>query len=153
MQRSLRRMRKGMRDAEVRRSTYVGKRNGDAFAGSVDMPDTNDPTARATHAFSARRIPAHPPGAPRRHDYVPTSYANEFSPHRAPVLTIWPKDSMHTRTLDSGGVDEHGVTRARLAIQPCAVRCAVSRKAESDGNCARLGNDANATVFADFGPD
>ena len=35
-----------------------------------------------------------------------------FSADRAPVLTIWPGDSVHTTTIDSGGVDEKGITRA-----------------------------------------
>ncbi|HEV8693481.1 MAG TPA: acetamidase/formamidase family protein [Lysobacter sp.] len=39
-------------------------------------------------------------------------YSNEFSPHREPILTIWPGDTVHTTTIDSGGVDENGVTRA-----------------------------------------
>ncbi|MER2022521.1 MAG: acetamidase/formamidase family protein [Stenotrophomonas sp.] len=64
------------------------------------------------HPFSARRLPERPAGGPRQHDFVPTSYSNEFSPHRAPVLTIWPGDSVRTTTLDSGGVDAKGQTRA-----------------------------------------
>lgn len=99
-------------DTQQASSTYVGTIEGDTFAGTTDMPDTNDPKARAAHAFTARRIPARPSGPPRRHDYTPTSYSNEFSPHRAPVLTIWPKDTVRTTTIDSGGVDERGVTRA-----------------------------------------
>ena len=43
---------------------------------------------------------------------MPTTFSNEFSPHRVPVLTVWPGDSVQTTTIDSGGVDEHGVPRA-----------------------------------------
>lgn len=99
-------------DAKQSSATYLGRIEGEAFAGTVDMPDTNDPKARANHAFSAQRIPARPSGPPRRHDYVPDTYSNEFSAHRKPVLTIWPKDSVRTTTLDSGGVDQHGLTKA-----------------------------------------
>jgi len=64
------------------------------------------------HAFTARRLPERTAGGPRLHVFEPRDYANEFSPHRAPVLTIWPGDRVRTRTIDSGGVDEHGRTVA-----------------------------------------
>src|SRR5262249_35534692 len=35
----------------------------------------------------------------------------QFSASIAPVLHIWPGDTVHTTTVDAGGVDEHGVTR------------------------------------------
>ena len=91
---------------------FVGMQTQDAIAGTADYPDTNNKDQRATHAFSARRLPQRSGNTPRRHEFVPTDYSNEFSPHRAPVLTIWPGDSVHTTTLDSGGVDQHGQTRA-----------------------------------------
>jgi acetamidase/formamidase len=99
---------------DSRQSTYVyeGTLSGGTIRGSADHPDTNDPKARAKHAFVARKLPERPAGPPRRHEYRAADYANEFTPHRKPVLTIWPGDSVHTTTLDSGGVDEHGVTRA-----------------------------------------
>ncbi|HJR75281.1 MAG TPA: acetamidase/formamidase family protein [Luteimonas sp.] len=99
-------------DAQGATANYAGHASGADIAGSADLPDPNDPKARAEHDFTARRIPARPPGPPRRHEYKPDAYSNEFSPHRKPVLTIWPKDTVHTTTLDSGGVDEHGKTRA-----------------------------------------
>lgn len=101
-----------VKDARGATYAFTGKRSGDTLAGAADFPDTNNPRARASHAFIARRIPARPAGAPRRHEFQPTTYSNEFSPHRAPVLTVWPGDTVHTTTLDSGGVDAHGVTRA-----------------------------------------
>jgi acetamidase/formamidase len=91
---------------------YAGNRDGDALSGKVDYPDTNRPGARVSHALTARSIPPRPAGPPRRHEFKPTSYSNEFSRHRTPVLTIWPGDTVHTTTVDSGGVDEEGVTRA-----------------------------------------
>jgi amidase len=99
-------------DARQASATYVGTLKGDALVGTADMPDTNNPQARVIHAFRARRLEARKPGPPRRHEYKPTSYSNEFSPHRPPVLTIWPKDTVHTTTIDSGGVDERGETKA-----------------------------------------
>ena len=81
------------------------------MTGAADMPDTNDQTKRAQHSLIARRLPAKP-AKPRHIDFVPTSWSNEFSAHKPPVETIWPGDTVHTTTIDSGGVDEHGVTRA-----------------------------------------
>ena len=91
---------------------FRAEQAGAALRGTADYPDTNGSERRALHPFSARRLPERPAGGPRQHDFVPTSYANEFSPHRAPVLTVWPGDSVRTTTLDSGGVDAHGQTRA-----------------------------------------
>jgi len=99
-------------DANQARYSYKGSLDGDRISGEADFPDTNNPALRAKHAFTARRIAERPAGPPRRHEFAPTDYANEFSPHRAPVLTVWPGDTLHTKTIDSGGVDENGVTRA-----------------------------------------
>jgi acetamidase/formamidase len=99
-------------DADQARYVYRGQIDGALMRGTADFPDTNNPAARAQHVFTARRIPDRPAGLPRRHEFSPTDYANEFSAHRAPVLTIWPGDTVHTKTIDSGGVDEQGVTRA-----------------------------------------
>lgn len=97
-------------DAAVYR--FSGTQTQDSIIGTADYPDTNNKDQRATHAFTARRLPQRANGSPQRHEFVPTSYSNEFSPHRAPVLTIWPGDTVHTTTLDSGGVDQHGKTQA-----------------------------------------
>ena len=91
---------------------FSGRIDGDRMTGTSDGPDTNDPKARASHAFTARRQPERPAGPPRRHEFVPTDYSNLFDQHRTPVLTIWPGDWVHTKTVDSGGVDEHGKTVA-----------------------------------------
>ena len=97
-------------DAAVYR--FRGQQTQDAITGTADYPDTNNKDQRASHAFTARRLPQRKHPSPQRYDFVPTTYSNEFSPHRAPVLTIWPGDSVRTSTLDSGGVDQHGKTQA-----------------------------------------
>ena len=99
-------------DADKANYSYTGAVNKDAMQGMADFPDTNNPQARASHTFSARRIPDRPAGAARQYDFQPTDYSNEFDPHRLPVLTIWPGDTVHTKTIDSGGVDENGITKA-----------------------------------------
>lgn len=94
------------------RYLYRARQGSSSMSGSADFPDTNNPKARVQHAFTARRLAQRPPGAPHLHDFTPTDYSNVFSADRAPVLTIWPGDSVRTTTIDSGGVDEKGVTRA-----------------------------------------
>lgn len=91
---------------------FDGRIAGAALRGTADYPDHNDPAKRLHFSFTARRVPDRPTGGPRVIDHAPTSYANSFSAERAPVLTIWPGDIVRTTTLDSGGRDAGGVTRA-----------------------------------------
>ena len=97
-------------DAAVYR--FSGTQIQEQITGIADYPDTNSKDQRAAHAFTARRLPQRANNSPQRHEFVPTSYSNEFSPHRAPVLTLWSGDTVHTTTLDSGGVDQYGKTQA-----------------------------------------
>ena len=99
-------------DKDGKRYAYQGSAGADRLQGSAEFPDTNDATARASHTFSARRLPERSSGTAQRHEFKPKDYANEFSATRMPVLTVWPGDTVHTTTIDSGGVDERGVTRA-----------------------------------------
>jgi len=91
---------------------FSGRIDAARMQGQSDQPDTNNRAVRAQHAFSAWRVPARTGTSAQRHVFTPVDYANTFSADRAPVLVIHPGDSVQTKTLDSGGVDEHGVTRA-----------------------------------------
>lgn len=99
-------------DANHATYAYLGKLDQGLLRGTADFPDSNHPDRRMKHGFTARRIPDRPAGGPHHYDYAPSDYSNTFNPHRPPVLTIWPGDTVHTKTIDSGGVDEHGVTQA-----------------------------------------
>lgn len=101
-----------VKDARGASYGFEGEMRGDGLSGTADFPDSNNPAARVRHAFTARRVPDRPPGGPRVHDFRPTDYSNSFSPDRPPVLTIWPGDTVRTTTIDSGGMDAQGVTRA-----------------------------------------
>jgi amidase len=92
--------------------TYHAKITSEGWIGTADFPDSNHPGLRVRHAFTASRVPARPGSTPQTYHYTPASYSNEFSPHRAPVMTIWSGDSVQTKTIDSGGVDENGNTVA-----------------------------------------
>jgi acetamidase/formamidase len=83
----------------------------DRLVGTADYPDINDPTARAEHQMTGRRLTV-PSGPPRRVAFEPRSFSNEFTAHREPVLVIRPGDTVVTQTIDSGGVDAQGATRA-----------------------------------------
>lgn len=99
-------------DSDHSSPTYAGDMDGDMITGIVDMADTNHADTRISHPFTANRIPARPAGSPKRYVFKPADYSNEFTPHRKPVLTIWPGDTVATTTIDSGGVDGQGFTRA-----------------------------------------
>lgn len=86
--------------------------SGDSLSGVLTITDTNSPPIVGKHIFRAFAIPQRVPGPPRTVDFQPTNYSNQFSADIPPVLTIWPGDTIHTTTVDSGGADEHGVTRA-----------------------------------------
>lgn len=98
-------------DGQSRVSTYTVRLRGTELAGTADMPDTNDPAARASHAVTGWRVPDGS-GGPRTIDFIPTDYSNTWNADRRPVLVVRPGDTIHTTTIDSGGVDEHGKTRA-----------------------------------------
>lgn len=99
-------------DKDGKHYRYQGSASAERLQGNADFPDTNDAKARASHTFSARRLPERTATTPQQHTYTPKDYSNEFSATRPPVLTIWPGDTVSTTTIDSGGVDERGVTRA-----------------------------------------
>ncbi len=93
------------------RYRFEGKFTADTVHGHADFPDTNDRDARARHGFHGRRLPGAPDG-PARRVLEPAGFSNTFTAHREPVMVIWPGDIVATSTVDSGGVDASGRTRA-----------------------------------------
>jgi acetamidase/formamidase len=57
------------------------------------------------------------PPTPTVHIFEPQIYYRSFSGATPPALRIFPGDTVHTKTVDAGGVDEHGVTRS-LQMNP-----------------------------------
>lgn len=90
----------------------VGTLSGDTLAGELTITDNARPPVVGKHAFSAHAIPQRPGGPPRKVEFHPSHYFNQFSADTPAVLTIWPGDVIHTTTVDSGGIDEHGIRRA-----------------------------------------
>ncbi|WP_333572591.1 acetamidase/formamidase family protein [Sphingomonas sp.] len=91
---------------------FDARRTAEGLRGSADYPDNNFPDRRLRFAFTARRVPDRPASSGQVVTFVPTDYSNSFSADRAPVLTVWPGDVVRTTTIDSGGIDAAGITRA-----------------------------------------
>ncbi len=61
--------------------------------------------------WTARRAPAIQHSS-TRHEFMPKMFHNHFSGAIEPALRIRPGDTVHTTTVDAGGVDADGVHRA-----------------------------------------
>lgn len=94
------------------RSTFKGSLSDDRMTGTADYPDGNNPGVRTTHDFRAWRVPDKEASGAWTHEHAPSDYSNTWDADREPVLTIWPGDTVRTKTIDSGGIDENGDTKA-----------------------------------------
>jgi acetamidase/formamidase len=88
---------------------FSGTFAGDRIEGTFVRTQKDQPPMKTT--WYAARIPTRPSGPPRRHEFVPTTFHRQFSAANAPVLRVWPGDTIHTTTVDAGGTDEKGVVR------------------------------------------
>lgn len=77
---------------------------GAAMSGEGEDPD-------GPFTFTASR-PAVREGAPRTLKFTPTQFHNYFSSKIEPVSRIFPGDTVETKSVDAGGVDEKGERRA-----------------------------------------
>jgi amidase len=98
------------KDEEGGTDELKGTLQGTTINGTVVFTHPDDPHP-TTHKIVAELIPARRVGAPRRHEFVPTTFHRQFSAAIKPVLTIAPGDTVHTTTVDAGGKDEKSVTR------------------------------------------
>src|SRR5207253_2679910 len=81
------------------------------ITGTIVFTHAADAAHPQTHKFTAELVPARRTGTPQRHEFVPATFYRQFSAANKPVLTIAPGDSVHTTTVDAGGMDEKGVAR------------------------------------------
>lgn len=86
---------------------FEGRLEKGALSGWADYPDTSNTGPRARHALRGLRLEM-PDGPPGRRSYSPEAFSNTFTADLPPVMVIQPGDIVTTRTIDSGGVDEHG---------------------------------------------
>ncbi len=63
--------------------------------------------------WSATRPRQRPSGAPREHTFEPSLFPRVYSAGVAPVLHVYPGDTVKTWTIDAFGVDARGVRHAR----------------------------------------
>ena len=99
------------KDDQGSSAELTGTVQGDTISGTLVLVDSSNPTHPTTLSFTAKPAPPRPTAAPQRHDFVPTTFYRQFSPHSKPVLTVNPGDTIHTTTVDAGGIDEKGVVR------------------------------------------
>lgn len=91
---------------------FQGSLREERITGLLSVTDPSNLEVHVQHALTAHTLEDRPAGLPRSVEFKPTRFFNQFSADTDPVLTIWPGDTIHTTTLDSGGVDEQGMTRA-----------------------------------------
>jgi acetamidase/formamidase len=90
----------------------TGNLSGNTISGKFLETLADDPKNVTESTITATRVPPPRNGPPRRHEFTPTTFYREFSDVPPPVLRIWPGDTVHTTTVDAGGVDERGVRRS-----------------------------------------
>jgi acetamidase/formamidase len=81
------------------------------LTGTIVLYFSNDPKTPVNETFTATMIPKRGNRPPRRHDFTPTVFYRQFSAANKPVLSVAPGDTIHTTTVDAGGVDAKGVRR------------------------------------------
>jgi amidase len=88
--------------------TVVGR----VLSGTMISTDAVDSGHPLKYKFTATLVPQRSKDAPQRHDFVPTVFYREYSALNKPVLHVNPGDTIHTTTVDAGGVDEKDVKRS-----------------------------------------
>jgi len=86
--------------------------SGGTISGKFVETLRKDPQDVRQSAITATRRPAPRSGAAQRHEFTPTTFYREFSASTQPVLHIGSADTVHTTTVDAGGVDERGISRS-----------------------------------------
>jgi acetamidase/formamidase len=97
------------KESDGTQNEYRGEVDGGVLSGEYSSVAPSG--ERTSGRWSARRFATNPNAGPHTHEYVPREFPREFSSTLAPVLHLWPGDSVRTTTVDAGGTDEHGETR------------------------------------------
>jgi amidase len=85
----------------------------DTITGTEVQTDALDRAHPRVSKFTAYPVPKRPTAPSARHEFRPTVFYRQYSPLNPPVLRVNPGDTIHTTTVDAGGVDENGVPRVR----------------------------------------
>lgn len=89
----------------------TGRLENEVLHGDVVETSGEDPSHPFRYTFTAALILPRAATAPQRHEFTPTIFYRQFSPSNKPVLRINPGDTVHTTTVDAGGVDAKDVRR------------------------------------------
>ena len=82
------------------------------ISGTILWSALDGHTKPDSYTFTAVPVLARPTAPPRRHDFKPTTYHNQFSALNAPVLHVAPGDTIATTTIDAAGYDANNVGRS-----------------------------------------
>ena len=105
------RIRFEVKDQDGSTSAYDGRMKDGLLSGTVTF--SGEPWgATPPSTWRARRAAVDKPAAPRTLDFEPKEFHRVFSSTIEPVLRIWPGDTVRTRTVDAGGVDENAKSRS-----------------------------------------
>lgn len=85
--------------------TMTGALEQGGMSGALQIDTRNE-------RWRARRVPVRPPSAPREHLFEPKEFHRFFSGSIAPVLHIYPGDTVKTWSVDAGGMDAKGERRS-----------------------------------------
>jgi acetamidase/formamidase len=86
--------------------------NGLVGEGSLETAPGGGRGGRQAGPWKLMRAVQPPPGGPKTHDFEPQEYQHNYSAAIAPVLHVFPGDTVRTSTVDSGGLDAKRVRRA-----------------------------------------
>ena len=102
-----------LKDSDGSKVVYTGSLANAGLSGKVTITGGDSWGESPPAEWRARRAAGEKerPPAPRTLDFEPVEFHRVFSSAVPPVLTIWPGDTVRTRTVDAGGVDERGKTR------------------------------------------
>lgn len=93
------------------RTVLDGNVDGDVFVGRFASPDPDAAGVHSWHGVRGHRLSPPAPAAGVRR-FLPQRFSNLFSADVPPALVIRPGERVATVTVDSGGVDRDGRTRA-----------------------------------------
>src|SRR5215472_12922175 len=85
-------------------ATFAGTFKEGNLSGTMKLNEDN-------FNWTARRAPTRPT-APKTHTFEPKEFHLYFSATIPPALKIFPGDTVHTETVDAGGVDKNGKHRS-----------------------------------------
>src|SRR5262245_50114881 len=86
-------------------ASFTGTLRGDELSGTMKLD-------KDEFNWTARRGASRPTDAPKVHNFEPKEFHRHFSATIPPALRIFPGDTVHTETVDAGGVDKNGTHRS-----------------------------------------